>query len=94
MGWERGYYYRPRKVKGRVIKEYIGPGFVGQLAARLDVFRREDEELRRVMKRIESEDGPHRFAKQLVAEFARIRVFRRLARILANSATRHPGVSP
>jgi len=61
MSWERGYYYRARKVKGRVVNEYIGPGLVGQIAARLDLFRREDEELRRVMKRIESEDGPRLF---------------------------------
>jgi len=23
MGWERGYYYRVRKVNGRVVRDYI-----------------------------------------------------------------------
>jgi hypothetical protein len=57
MSWERGYYYRARKVKGRVVKEYIGPGFVGEWAARLDLFRREDKMLRRAMEQIERENG-------------------------------------
>jgi hypothetical protein len=29
MGWERGYYYRAKKVNGRVVNEYVGPGMVG-----------------------------------------------------------------
>lgn len=40
MGWERRwnkrYYYRARKVNGRVVKEYVGTGEVAELAARLD----------------------------------------------------------
>jgi hypothetical protein len=33
MGWERGYYYRVRKINGRVVREYVGAGLAGELAA-------------------------------------------------------------
>jgi hypothetical protein len=40
MGWEsrggRRYYYAARRVGGRVVKAYIGPGEVGALAAALE----------------------------------------------------------
>jgi hypothetical protein len=41
MGWERGYYYRVRKVSGRVVREYVGCGRVALLAAKLDALERE-----------------------------------------------------
>jgi hypothetical protein len=57
MSWERGYYYRAKKVNGRVVKEYVGPGIVGRMAELEDLFAREDRELRRIKERIEREES-------------------------------------
>lgn len=49
MGWEtreRGtgsYYYRSKRVGGRVRKEYQGHGRLGQLAAKLDKIERQEK---------------------------------------------------
>ncbi|SRR6266550_7766821 len=45
MGWERRkrgswYYTRSRKVRGRVVREYVGGGLLGQFAALSDAERR------------------------------------------------------
>ena len=46
MGWERhgirSYYYRSRRVNGKVVKTYCGPGVVGRVAAIADARRRDD----------------------------------------------------
>jgi hypothetical protein len=57
MSWERGYYYRAKKVNGRVVNEYVGPGIVGRMAELDDLFAREDRDLRRIKERIEREES-------------------------------------
>jgi hypothetical protein len=52
MAWEqRGnhrYYYRSRKIEGRVVNEYVGGGQAGMLAAREDESRRRTREAEQV----------------------------------------------
>jgi hypothetical protein len=45
MGWERGYYYRVRKVNGRVVRQYVGRGEFAELIARMDALGRERRHL-------------------------------------------------
>lgn len=44
MAWERGYYYRVRKINGRVVREYIGKGLAGEQAAASDANRRAERQ--------------------------------------------------
>ena len=54
MGWERGrYYYRSRKVGGRVVRQYIGTGEVAELVAQTDALERERRETERAARRAE-----------------------------------------
>jgi hypothetical protein len=46
MAWERGYYYRVRKVNGRVVREYVGAGEVAHLVAQMDALEREQRLLK------------------------------------------------
>jgi hypothetical protein len=48
MGWDKGRYYtRSKKVNGRVVREYVGTGYVAELAAQLDAVERERKNLER-----------------------------------------------
>jgi hypothetical protein len=49
MGWHGPYYYRSRRIGGRVVREYIGTGNVAGLVAQLD-------EIEREKKRCQAED--------------------------------------
>ena len=51
MSWEtRGskqYYYRRRKVNGRVIGEYVGSGYLGEFVAQADEHERQEAQQKR-----------------------------------------------
>jgi|ERR1700728_1451816 hypothetical protein len=51
MGWERGYYYRVRKVNGRVVREYVGAGRAAVLIAQLDELDREKRAIARAQQK-------------------------------------------
>lgn len=77
MGWDRrGYYYRARKVNGRVIREYIGAGQVATLAAKLDAIERDERDTEKATEKTERErwkdfDAPVDELDELVENLAR-----------------------
>jgi hypothetical protein len=46
--WGKSFYYRCRRVRGRVKKLYCGGGLAGQIAATIDARRREQRHRERV----------------------------------------------
>ena len=57
MGWEfhgqRRYYTRSRKANGRVVREYIGGGAIGELAAAADALRHVERRIARAARQAE-----------------------------------------
>lgn len=54
MGWEKGRYYtRSRKQNGKVIREYVGCGLIGQMAYELDRFKKQEREAKRMAIRMD-----------------------------------------
>jgi hypothetical protein len=49
MAWERGYYYRVRKDRGKVVREYYGKGEVAELAAQVFAIDRAERKAERVL---------------------------------------------
>jgi hypothetical protein len=48
MGWDKGRYYtRSKKINGRVVREYVGVGQVGELVAQMDAIERQEREAER-----------------------------------------------
>ena len=78
MAWERGYYYRVRKVRGRVVREYVGKGRVAFLAARLDAAERQ-------ARRLKAADW-RRERAQLAALEAQVNALNELAELVAHAA--------
>jgi hypothetical protein len=56
MAWERGYYYRVRKVNGRVVREYVGAGEVAELVAQMDALEREQRRVEALAQRQEKDE--------------------------------------
>jgi hypothetical protein len=79
MAWNQGRYYtRSRKVNGRVVREYIGGGEAGELAAQIDAANRADREAARDARRAEQ--------ARLKALDAPLNVLNDLADLLAHAA--------
>ncbi len=84
MGWDRrGYYYRARKVNGRVIREYVGSGLIATLAAQEDAAKREQRKSEQAREKAER--------KKLEALDTPLKELNKLADLLAYAALRIAG---
>jgi len=58
MGWDHNgrYYTRSRRENGRVVRDYIGGGKIGELSAQFEALKREEREAERAIARTEREE--------------------------------------
>jgi hypothetical protein len=91
MGWEpRGnkfYYFRYRKLNGRVTRQYLGAGAVAELAAAADAVKRADR--RAVMEARRAEEARWRAALTPLVELCRAADLMARATLLAAGYHRH-----
>jgi hypothetical protein len=79
MGWDRGRYFtRSKKVKGRVVREYVGTGRIGELAAQMDTIKREQQEAERA--------AFQALSSELDAMYSSVKELNKLADLLARAA--------
>lgn len=78
MGWDKNgrYYTRSRRANGRVVREYVGGGMLGELAAQLDALERRKRETQQAALRAEQDavaalDAPLAELDELVELVAR-----------------------
>ena len=91
MGWEaRGngrYYFRYRKVDGRVTRQYLGAGAVAEVAAAADALRRADR--RAVMEARRAEEANWQAALAPLLELSRVADLMARAALLVGGYHRH-----
>jgi hypothetical protein len=91
MGWEpRGngrYYFRYRKVDGRVTRQYLGAGAVAEVAAAADALRRADRRAASEARRAEQDRWREALAPLL--ELSRVADLMARAALLAGGYHRH-----
>lgn len=57
MGWDKGRYYtQSKKVKGRVVRTYVGMGQPAQLIAEMDALEREQRQLQALEVRLKKQE--------------------------------------
>ena len=91
MGWEaRGngrYYFRYRKVDGRVTRQYLGAGAVAEVAAAADALRRADR--RAAMEARRAEEASWQAALAPLLELSRVADLVARAALLAAGYHQH-----
>ena len=80
MAWDHGgrYYTRSHKVNGRVVREYIGGGEKGEIAAQIDAYTQKQRKL--------AQERWHDEKADLVAFDRQIEAFYDLGEVIAAAA--------
>lgn len=47
MAWKNGYYYRNKRVGGKVVTEYVGGGYLGEFVQQADEHERQQAQEKR-----------------------------------------------